>query len=141
MRSVMLNAISLAAGLGDGWDSVGGEVECTGVHESAGPGRFRRQVIAGVVAAVAGDLLVGLLVDEHFFGRTQLARAIAAAGRPGEPTQLPAAALLLLGRDRIAERIRLRARAGREAERVDLRNAGLTHERERPLERGLVLGR
>src|SRR5436190_12127758 len=141
MRSMMANELSLAAAFHARRDSVGVQLIRTRRHEPAGGARLRRQVVARVVAAVARDLLLRLLVDEHLLDRSELGRAATAPEPFGEATQLAAAALLLVGRDRIAERVRRGTGARGEAERVDLRDACLAHEVERALEGGLVFGR
>src|SRR6266545_1839436 len=140
MRSVMANGLSLAAG-DFAHHTIRMKILCTGGQEPpCGPG-LGRQVVARVVTTVPGDLLLGLLVDEHLFARAQLGGAVVAPERLREAAELAAAALLLLRRNRVAELVRLGPRTRREAERVDLRDAGLADERERPLERRLVLGR
>src|SRR5919108_5810054 len=107
MRSVMLNGISLAADCSADYTV---RVQVLGARLHQRSGRARRQVVARVVAAGARRLRIRELVDQDLLHASELAGAMAASESLREPPKLAAAALLLVRRDRIAERVRLGSR-------------------------------
>src|ERR1043166_3924226 len=139
MRSVMLNGISLARDARADY-TIGVQVLGGHAHEGSRHAGVRREVVARVVAAVAGSLGLGALVDQHLLGPSELRGAVPASERLREAPHLAAAGFLLLGGDRIAERVGARARTWREAERVHFGDARVAHELQSALEGALVLG-